>query len=134
MRTLATEAEGTHIAGADGARVHLAGEAQHVHVVIDANLLLARDHQMTVGQHSGDDSGDGAAEVIGVLVAALALVGVVAAGGGGGTAKAVGRNARQGGDAGRQAAGLDSSLVLVWVADTFSTMLTVSVSPTRRAR
>ena len=35
----------------DRARVDLAREAQHVDVVVDADLLLAGDHQVAVGQH-----------------------------------------------------------------------------------
>jgi hypothetical protein len=38
------------IAGLDRTRVHLAGEAQHVHVGVDTDLLLALDQQVTVGQ------------------------------------------------------------------------------------
>ena len=49
---------GDGVARLDGARVHLAREAQHIDVVIDADLLFARDHQVAIGQHGRDDGGD----------------------------------------------------------------------------
>src|SRR6187431_1066070 len=50
---------GDDVAALDHPRVDLAGEAQDVDVVVDADLLLARDEQMAVRQHAGDDGGDG---------------------------------------------------------------------------
>ena len=67
MRTLAICAEATTLPRLDHARVDLAGEAQHVDVVVDADLLLAGDQQVAVRQHAGDDGGDRAGEVVAVL-------------------------------------------------------------------
>ena len=44
---------GDDVAGLDRARVDLAREAQHVDVVVDADLLLAGDQQVAVRQHAG---------------------------------------------------------------------------------
>ena len=51
---------GDRVALADRLRVDLAVEAQHVHVAVDPDLLFARDQQVPIGQHPGDDGGDGA--------------------------------------------------------------------------
>src|SRR5678815_2890291 len=42
------------VAALDHVRVDLAGEAQDVDVVVDADLLLAGDEQVAVRQHAGD--------------------------------------------------------------------------------
>ncbi len=70
-----------HAARLQRARVHGAREAQHVHVLGHADLLLARDHEVAIGQHVHDRGGDGAGEGIGTLQVALAfeVVGAVAA-------------------------------------------------------
>ena len=94
------------VAGLDRPRIDLAREAQHVDVLVDADLLLAGDQQVTVGQHAAHDDRDRAAEVVAVLGGALAFEVVARGAVGGGAREGAGPHAGERGDAGRQRAGL----------------------------
>ena len=72
---------GDDVAGLDRARVDLAGEAQDVDVVVDADLLLAGDQQVAVRQHAG---------TVAVIVPVKSLLFSVAALAGEGVARAAG--------------------------------------------
>ncbi len=69
-----------HAARLQRARVHRAREAQHVHVLVHADLLFAGHHQVPVGQHLHHRGGDGAGEGVGAFRAALAREGIAGAG------------------------------------------------------
>ena len=125
---------GDGVAGLDQQRVDLAGEAQHVDVAVDADLLLAGDQQVAVGQHVGDEHGDGAEEVVAVLGGALAGEAVAAGAFGAGRDSADGLMPASAVTLASTLPLLSIELVDFWLATIFSTICTVSVSPTRRAR
>ena len=82
------------LAGIDGVvaldvlRAHDAGDDQFAHFEIDADLLLAFDHQIAVRQQLGDDGGDVGGQAFLPLHRTLAVAG----GGGVGGQEAAGQN------------------------------------------
>ena len=70
-RTFATYSERMKLPGCIAARIDGAGKPQHAHVLVHANLLFARHHQVAVGQHVDDGGRDGALEGVGAFRTAL---------------------------------------------------------------
>ncbi len=64
---------GDRVGSRNIAWTHDAADVEHAHLRVDAELLRAADHHVSIRQHVSDDRGDGKLDVLGTVDLAVAL-------------------------------------------------------------